>query len=406
MGKRKPREKDPLEAEVPESLEGFLPCTSRVFSEAQKKNLPPEIGDLLRASGLNAHGEIALGFFPGAFLDPALGVYVPDLSWGEGATISVGFLDSLGDFPDHVEHYTRIWSEAANVKFRFMSNPAQADVRITFRNTGSFHSLLGKETLGVADKSQPTMSLGFQRDETRQEEIRRLVLHEFGHALGLMHEHQNPIGGIKWNWPVAISYYRRLIRFPPGTPAQEVDRLIAQQLASVPTSSKYKASQFDKDSVMLYQIPPELVVSGTPGSAGEFMQNNTTLSRGDRSVIAEIYGPTGTGGPATEAVRLAIDGIMRTDSISQDGEVDRYVFTVKTRGVYVISTTGDALVHVTLADANFKPIPGDNGADSISPRYGVTMQRLLDPGDYSLLVNASVFSPASRGEYTIRIESD
>jgi hypothetical protein len=74
--------------------------------------------------------------------------------------------------------------------------------------------------------------------------------------------------------------------------------------------------------------------------------------------------------------------------------------------VYVISTTGDALVHVTLADANFKPIPGDNGADSISPRYGVTMQRLLDPGDYSLLVNASAFSPASRGEYTIRIESD
>jgi hypothetical protein len=31
------------------------------------------------------------------------------------------------------------------------------------------------------------------------------VLHEFGHALGLIHEHQNPVGGIQWNKPAVYA---------------------------------------------------------------------------------------------------------------------------------------------------------------------------------------------------------
>jgi hypothetical protein len=34
---------------------------------------------------------------------------------------------------------------------------------------------------------------------TPEEQFRRTVLHEFGHALGLVHEHATPAGGIKWN---------------------------------------------------------------------------------------------------------------------------------------------------------------------------------------------------------------
>ena len=42
-----------------------------------------------------------------------------------------------------------------------------------------------------------TMNLGWQ-DEA-------VILHEFGHAIGLAHEHQNPAGGIQWNEQVVIT---------------------------------------------------------------------------------------------------------------------------------------------------------------------------------------------------------
>ena len=38
-------------------------------------------------------------------------------------------------------------------------------------------------------------------------EYERVVVHEFGHALGAIHEHQNPKGGIEWNLPAVYKYF-------------------------------------------------------------------------------------------------------------------------------------------------------------------------------------------------------
>ena len=45
------------------------------------------------------------------------------------------------------------------------------------------------------------MNYGWLTPDSDDDELRRVVLHEFGHALGLIHEHQNPEGGIEWNEP-------------------------------------------------------------------------------------------------------------------------------------------------------------------------------------------------------------
>ena len=45
------------------------------------------------------------------------------------------------------------------------------------------------------------MNYGWLTPTSDDDELRRVVLHEFGHALGLIHEHQNPEGGIQWNEP-------------------------------------------------------------------------------------------------------------------------------------------------------------------------------------------------------------
>ena len=43
------------------------------------------------------------------------------------------------------------------------------------------------------------MNYGWFDSETTDDEYRRVVLHEFGHALGLAHEHQSPGVAIPWN---------------------------------------------------------------------------------------------------------------------------------------------------------------------------------------------------------------
>ncbi|HKG84980.1 MAG TPA: hypothetical protein VKB16_17765, partial [Beijerinckiaceae bacterium] len=59
--------------------------------------------------------------------------------------------------------------------------------------------LKGRTRQPGVPKNQPTMHLADTED--------RPVLHEFGHVLGLRHEHHHPASGIVWNKPVV---YREL----------------------------------------------------------------------------------------------------------------------------------------------------------------------------------------------------
>ena len=57
--------------------------------------------------------------------------------------------------------------------------------------SGGSWSYIGTDALHIPKESK-TMNLGFIDRST--------VMHEFGHALGLIHEHQSPFkGGFGWN---------------------------------------------------------------------------------------------------------------------------------------------------------------------------------------------------------------
>ena len=116
--------------------------------------------------------------------------------WAIGKTLKVRFLDGDPRIQQKVEQVAKQWSAHANIHFDFGNHP-DAEIRITFTLPGSW-SYIGTDAL-LIDDPQPTMNYGWLTPTTPDNEYNRVVLHEFGHAIGCIHEHQNPADGIPWD---------------------------------------------------------------------------------------------------------------------------------------------------------------------------------------------------------------
>jgi hypothetical protein len=90
------------------------------------------------------------------------------------------------------------WSLFANIVFKHVAIKENPDIRITCLPGDSPWSNVGKkDILRASGKGDPTMNLCGISDQTAEATLneRRTILHEFGHSLGLEHEHQFPRDG-------------------------------------------------------------------------------------------------------------------------------------------------------------------------------------------------------------------
>src|SRR5437588_7432546 len=142
--------------------------------------LPPK---LVRVARKEAIAENPANGFPleGAADRPLL--------WKPKRVLRVTFLEGHPLVQQKVIFYAKQWCEYANISFNFGSNP-DAEIRIAFTK-GESSSFVGMEVLQVPQHLS-TMKLALT-PSSPEEVFARVVLHEFGHVLGLIHEHQSPI---------------------------------------------------------------------------------------------------------------------------------------------------------------------------------------------------------------------
>lgn len=231
--------------------------------------------------------------------------------WNPGQTIRVKFLNGNSFVQSKVKQYAKQWESYANLKFEFVSSSSSANIKISFKegqyaNDGGSWSYLGTDS----NSYSRSMHFGWFNNNTSDAEFSRTTIHEFGHALGLIHEHQNPVAGINWDKDAVYAYYAG----PPNywSQAQVDNNLFRRYEASV---SNYSA--YDPQSIMHYPIPAEHTLDGF--SVGY----NNVLSATDKSFIASIYpGDTG-GGDICDGVAPYVSGASYAvgDKVTYQGQL-------------------------------------------------------------------------------------
>jgi len=168
------------------------------------------------------------------------------------------------------------WPQFCAVKFHF-DGPEDADIRIAFEPGGCW-SQLGKYSKNGWENNVPSMNFGWLDENSDVWEWQRVVVHEFGHALGLIHEHQSPAAHIPWNEPVVLAHYLSSM----GWSESQVRANVFEGW-SADQCSNYSA--YDGDSIMAYWIAEDWVTD--PAYAHG---SNRIPSRVDRESAAQWFG--------------------------------------------------------------------------------------------------------------------
>jgi hypothetical protein len=254
-----------------------------------------------------------------------------DKGWRPGSVLRVAFIGGTSELHRMIEESTKEISDACNIAFDFGLDQAtgryrtwsltdtdySADIRISFDKSGYF-SLVGTDAVNFIIGS-PAEAVGGRPHQcsmnfggmniARPHGWKRIVRHEFCHALGFRHEHQLPGGGceasLRWEddegyvpqdnktadgrYVVDASgrrpgVYTYFAGAPNNWSKEVVDHNMREHSPGQNTAS---SNTVDRESIMLYRFPSLLYRSESseckPTGEGE------SLSSGDKDGLLKLY---------------------------------------------------------------------------------------------------------------------
>jgi len=196
--------------------------------------------------------------------------------WDQGARLSACFMNGNAQAEKEVMAVFEEVISLTNLRIQ-KSNCKRDSIRISFRHAG-YSSYIGRDLL-LIDVGTPTMVLENLDLALPLSPLNKgRVVHEFMHALGVMHEHQHPDAGCENEilWSVIQEQWKW------------TDKQMETNFRQIVRTDAIHTTPYDKDSLMHYQLDARFLRSGERSSCHSSALR-TAMSEGDRKLLEETY---------------------------------------------------------------------------------------------------------------------
>jgi hypothetical protein len=285
-------------------------------------------------------------------------VYAGGRRWEPGRTLRVCLFGGNAVVGSLIRQAASEWNDYSSIKLDF--GPAGSwnnclspqggyyQIRIGFAEKG-YWSVVGNDSEGRLDPHAPSMNLegfnrryspdrGMQPDTVLAQAVPyhvATIKHEFGHALGLLHEHQNTAmhchDEIRWDGPGNVYEYL-------GGPTNNwTEDQVNRNMGFIDqTDPDYVPGAPDRTSIMMYSLPEKIFVHGHDSPC--YVPVNLAISDKDKQIVAQLYPPIGAGAPAPSDIALdsaTVRPIASTASAMElQDNTDRIVADLESEDVY------------------------------------------------------------------------
>lgn len=204
-------------------------------------------------------------------------VAAPAKFWTNGQTLRIAITRYDEAMFQAVVAAINQWAPHVNLKFEFIElddndELYDGDIRILLSHfkDGAGSSVIGTDARDILPHL-PTMVLG---TDYQSSFFTVAALHEFGHALGVEHEHQHPDAPLDWNLSALYREFKE-----HGWTEEEIYRNVLKKF----DYSHTRQTPYDPKSIMHYAFPASVMWDKI-----EVPQNNQ-LSEQDIKFISSVY---------------------------------------------------------------------------------------------------------------------